>query len=82
MSPQSVSVNLQAMMSDPVVIEDGSTFERLNIQRWFGQRVRPNSPLTGARVVDPRIQIPSHVLRSIIALYHKYSGPVTEEGVD
>jgi Ran GTPase-activating protein (RanGAP) involved in mRNA processing and transport len=51
-------------MEDPVIAQDGHTYERQAIKRWFdmGKRI---SPKTGARLLSTELT-PNHTMRSLI----------------
>ena len=51
-------------MRDPVFADDGHTYERDAIQRWF--QTRRSSPRTGERLATTRL-VPNHATRSAIA---------------
>ena len=57
-------------MQDPVVAQDGHSYEKSAIARWFEEH--NTSPLTGAAVGDTRVRTPNRGLRAIAALYHQY----------
>lgn len=52
----------QEVFEDPVLAEDGFTYERTAIAEWLrsGSEL---SPMTGARL-DSKVLLPNHVLRS------------------
>jgi hypothetical protein len=52
------------IIEDPVIAQDGHTYERAAIQRWFdkGKRI---SPKTGARMLNNELT-PNYTLRSLI----------------
>eukprot|EP00927_Polykrikos_kofoidii_P069524 TRINITY_DN6503_c0_g1_i2.p1 TRINITY_DN6503_c0_g1~~TRINITY_DN6503_c0_g1_i2.p1 ORF type:complete len:568 (-),score=115.53 TRINITY_DN6503_c0_g1_i2:16-1656(-) len=57
----------QSLMVDPVVASDGHTYDRPNIEEWFGReaaegRTQPKSPLTREPLPDARL-VPNLVLR-------------------
>ena len=54
------------LMRDPVVIEDGMSYERTAIQGWF--TTHKTSPLTNA-VVNTAVILPNTNLRNIIDLW-------------
>jgi hypothetical protein len=54
------------LMRDPVVIQDGMSYERTSIEGWFA--THKTSPLTNAPV-DTRIILPNTNLRNIIELW-------------
>lgn len=56
----------QEIMVDPVVAEDGQTYERAALMGWLGEK--PISPVTGRRMGS--LVVPNHALRSIIAKFH------------
>jgi hypothetical protein len=51
-------------MTDPVLAEDGHTYERAVIERWFAAR-GPVSMLSGAPLSSSSV-IPNHAIRMII----------------
>lgn len=58
---------LLQLMEDPVMTEDGQTFDRSAIEQWF--RTNTNkSPLTGARLSSTRL-IPNFALKKLIEDY-------------
>ncbi|XP_047317933.1 U-box domain-containing protein 8-like [Impatiens glandulifera] len=56
------------IMSDPVILSSGHTYDRSSIQRWLqsGHRTCPISKLP---LSDPPSLIPNHALRSLISNY-------------
>jgi len=54
----------QEIMEDPVIAQDGHTYERQAIKRWLdmGKRI---SPKTGARLLSTELT-PNHTMRSLI----------------
>lgn len=50
-------------MSDPVVTEDGFSYERAAIEHWF--RYKHTSPTTGGVLASARV-LPNHALRTTI----------------
>lgn len=54
---------LHKLMRDPVICEDGHTYERESITHWF--QLNQTSPLTN-NVVSTTTLIPNHALRNII----------------
>ena len=54
----------QEIMEDPVIAQDGHTYERAAIKRWFdmGKRI---SPKTGARLLSTELT-PNYTMRSLI----------------
>ena len=50
-------------MLDPVVIEDGMTYERAALEIWLG--THHSSPMTGERLTT-KLMFPNSVLRSEI----------------
>ncbi|XP_051128453.1 U-box domain-containing protein 8-like [Andrographis paniculata] len=56
------------VMSDPVILSSGHTFDRASIQRWLdaGHRTCPISKLP---LPEPPSLIPNHALRSLISNY-------------
>ncbi|KAL7088801.1 hypothetical protein ACP275_13G149800 [Erythranthe tilingii] len=62
------------IMSDPVILSSGHTFDRASIQRWLdaGHRTCPISKLP---IPEPPSLIPNHALRSLISNYALVSFP-------
>ncbi|KAI3466611.1 hypothetical protein Pfo_023274 [Paulownia fortunei] len=62
------------IMSDPVILSSGHTFDRASIQRWLdaGHRTCPISKLP---LPEPPSLIPNHALRSLISNYTLVSFP-------
>lgn len=62
------------LMTDPVILSSGHTFDRSSIQRWLdaGHRTCPVSKLP---LSDPPLLIPNHALRSLILNYTLISFP-------
>lgn len=56
-------------MKDPVIAEDGHTYERKAIEDWF--KTQKTSPLTGAPINDTKI-ISNNTLRSWIQAHQEY----------
>ncbi|MHB9147779.1 MAG: U-box domain-containing protein [Candidatus Amoebophilus sp.] len=54
----------QEIMEDPVIAQDGHTYERAAIQQWFGTG-RRTSPKTGARLLSIEL-LPNYTMRSLI----------------
>ena len=54
----------QEIMEDPVIAQDGHTYERTAIKRWLGMGKR-TSPKTGARLLSTEV-IPNYTMRSLI----------------
>ncbi|KAF7803579.1 U-box domain-containing protein 8 [Senna tora] len=56
------------IMSDPVILSSGHTFDRVSIQRWLdaGHRI---CPITKLPLPDCPSLIPNHALRSLISNY-------------
>jgi U-box domain len=61
---------LQDIMRNPVIAQDGHRYEKSAIDQWFRQH--STSPVTGAVVGDPRVQVPNRGMRAVAALYHRY----------
>jgi hypothetical protein len=57
----------QKIMQDPVMLVDGQTYERANIERWFGMG-RNTSPVSGLRLAS-KTAIPNIRLRNTIQAY-------------
>lgn len=66
-----ISLNI---MSDPVILSSGHTFDRVSINRWLdaGHRTCPISKLP---LTEPLSLIPNHALRSLISNYAQVSLP-------
>ncbi|GER52996.1 U-box domain-containing family protein [Striga asiatica] len=62
------------IMTDPVILSSGHTFDRASIQRWLdaGHRTCPISKLP---LPEPPTLIPNHALRSVISNYALVSFP-------
>ncbi|KAI4368206.1 hypothetical protein MLD38_016790 [Melastoma candidum] len=56
------------VMSDPVILSSGHTFDRSSIQRWLDSGHR-TCPLTKLPLPDPLPLIPNHALRSLISSF-------------
>lgn len=56
------------IMSDPVILSSGHTFDRSSIQRWVDSGHR-TCPITKLPIPDPVSLIPNHALRSLISNY-------------
>ncbi|XP_057537580.1 U-box domain-containing protein 8 [Amaranthus tricolor] len=56
------------IMSDPVILSSGHTFDRSSIQRWIDSGHR-TCPITKLPIPDPPSLIPNHALRSLIFNY-------------
>ncbi|KAK9681736.1 hypothetical protein RND81_10G024400 [Saponaria officinalis] len=56
------------IMSDPVILSSGHTFDRSSIQRWLDAGHR-TCPITKLPLPDPPTLIPNHALRSLISNY-------------
>ena len=56
----------QSIMKDPVVAEDGNTYERADIVQWF--EVHDTSPLTNI-VLESNNVVPNRALKSLIDSY-------------
>jgi TPR repeat protein len=54
----------QVIMEDPVIAQDGHTYERAAIKDWL-DRGNPTSPKTGAMLLSTEL-IPNHTMRSLI----------------
>lgn len=54
----------QEIMEDPVIAQDGHTYERAAIKRWLDMGKR-TSPKTGARLLSTELT-PNHTMRSLI----------------
>jgi U-box domain len=60
---------MQDVMRDPVVAEDGHSYERGAIAQWFTEH--DTSPLTGTTMGNTRVQLSNRGLRAVAALYHQ-----------
>ncbi|KNA10445.1 hypothetical protein SOVF_144230 [Spinacia oleracea] len=56
------------IMSDPVILSSGHTFDRSSIQRWIDSGHR-TCPITKLPLPDTPSLIPNHALRSLISNY-------------
>lgn len=56
------------IMSEPVILSSGHTFDRSSIQRWLDAGHR-TCPITKLPLSDPPSLIPNHALRSLICSY-------------
>jgi U-box domain len=64
-------LTVQEVVVDPVSIQDGSTYERSSIQRWFMHN--STSPMTGLNV-DTRVVVPNSMVRTVAGLFHRHKG--------
>lgn len=62
------------IMSDPVILSSGHTFDRGSIQRWLDAGHR-TCPITKLPLPEPPSLIPNHALRSLISNYSLVSLP-------
>lgn len=62
------------VMSDPVILSSGHTFDRSSIQRWLDSGHR-TCPITKLPLPDHPSLIPNHALRSLISNYTLVSAP-------
>ncbi|PSS24731.1 U-box domain-containing protein [Actinidia chinensis var. chinensis] len=62
------------IMSDPVILSSGHTFDRSSIQRWLNAGHR-NCPITKLPLSESPSLIPNHALRSLISNYTLVSLP-------
>ncbi|XP_052183984.1 U-box domain-containing protein 8 [Diospyros lotus] len=62
------------IMSDPVILSSGHTFDRASIQRWLDSGHR-TCPITKLPLSEPPSLIPNHALRSLISNYTHVSLP-------
>ncbi|XP_042028500.1 U-box domain-containing protein 8-like [Salvia splendens] len=62
------------IMSDPVILSSGHTFDRASIQRWLDAGHR-SCPITKLSLPDPPSLIPNHALRSLISNFTLLSLP-------
>ncbi|CAH9111992.1 unnamed protein product [Cuscuta europaea] len=65
------------IMTDPVILSSGHTFDRPSIQRWLDAGHR-SCPITNLPISDPPSLIPNHALRSLISKFTHVSLPVPE----
>ena len=56
----------QELLRDPVVAEDGHTYERSAILRWFASASAARSPVTNEELPPTRRLVPNHALRRIL----------------
>lgn len=56
------------IMSDPVILSSGHTFDRASIQRWLDSGHR-TCPITKLPLPENPVLIPNHALRSLISNY-------------
>jgi hypothetical protein len=57
------------IMKDPVMIEDGHTYERIHIATWFKKkRNNATSPMTGVKIKNKKMT-PNHTLKSMISAW-------------
>ena len=57
-----------SLMTDPVVLADGFTYERSSIERWF-KLGKKTSPMTGAALKSSTL-VANIALRKLIEEYH------------
>ncbi|GMH05377.1 hypothetical protein Nepgr_007217 [Nepenthes gracilis] len=62
------------VMSDPVILSSGHSFDRSSIQRWLDTGHR-TCPITKLPLPEPPFLIPNHALRSLISNYSRLSQP-------
>ncbi|KAA8519929.1 hypothetical protein F0562_014161 [Nyssa sinensis] len=62
------------IMTDPVILSSGHTFDRSSIQRWIDSGHR-TCPITKLPLSEPPSLIPNHALRSLISNYTLVSLP-------
>ncbi|KAM7265108.1 hypothetical protein ACFE04_002791 [Oxalis oulophora] len=60
------------IMSDPVILPSGHTFDRSSIQRWLDSGHR-SCPITKLPLPEHPCLIPNHALRSMISNYSPFS---------
>ncbi|KAF2305034.1 hypothetical protein GH714_001207 [Hevea brasiliensis] len=65
------------IMSDPVILSSGHTFDRASIQRWLDSGHR-TCPITKLPLPDHPPLIPNHALRSLISNYTLLSPPKSQ----
>jgi TPR repeat protein len=70
----------QEIMEDPVIAQDGYTYERSAIQQWFDLGHR-NSPKTGARLLRAKLTS-NHTMRSLIQDFKVQMPVLTRHKVD
>ncbi|XAR53711.1 Ubiquitin--protein ligase [Bertholletia excelsa] len=66
------------IMSDPVILSSGHTFDRSSIQRWLDAGHR-TCPITKLPLSEPPILIPNHALRRLISNYTLVSLPKPQQ---
>ncbi|XP_076899107.1 E3 ubiquitin-protein ligase PUB22-like [Bidens hawaiensis] len=62
------------IMSDPVIISTGVTYERKNIQKWFFSYKRTTCPATMQNIENFDIT-PNHTLKRLIMAWHNSHSP-------
>ncbi|KAK7861327.1 u-box domain-containing protein 8 [Quercus suber] len=62
------------IMSDPVILSSGHTFDRASIQRWLDAGHR-TCPITKLPLPENPSLIPNHALRSLISNFALVSPP-------
>lgn len=62
----------QELLVDPVLAEDGHTYEREAITRWFGTG-NTRSPVTNEELEGKQV-LPNHVLRKLVLQHRSYLG--------
>ncbi|CAH9141738.1 unnamed protein product [Cuscuta epithymum] len=65
------------IMTDPVILSSGHTFDRPSIQRWLDAGHR-SCPITNLPISDPPSLIPNHALRCLISKFTHVSLPIPE----
>ncbi|GKV19197.1 hypothetical protein SLEP1_g29487 [Rubroshorea leprosula] len=65
------------IMSDPVILSSGHTFDRASIQRWLDSGHR-TCPITKLPLPEHPSLIPNHALRSLISNYTNISLPKSQ----
>ena len=62
---------LQSLMTDPVITEDGFTYERSAIEHWL--KDHDTSPKTGKKLRNKNT-IPNHIVRAQLQTYREKAG--------
>jgi len=58
-----MSIHRKSGFFDPVIVEDGHTYERLAIEMWFESH--DTSPLEGTKVTN-KVAFPNQVMKKIV----------------
>lgn len=63
---------VQDLMHDPVVADDGWTYDRIEIQKWFDQG-KHRSPMTNAPLASTKL-VPNRRIKSAIEEWKQQQG--------